>query len=103
MFQVLFIDIGLEDVVEFSELRRLRGVSAKYIDIPSRVFECRLACLQPSELFSDRYRWETPMKEFKRLTYGNTVSAEVRSNTKIPLIVKCRFKIENLNVSDLLS
>lgn len=76
------MDVGLEGDVEFSELRRLRGVSAKYIDLPPRVFECRLASLQPSELQSDRYGWQYIMKEFKRLTSDTTVCAEVRSYTE---------------------
>lgn len=71
------MDVGLEGEVEFSELRRLRGVSAQYIEIPPRVFECRLACIQPSELHSERYGWTTTMTEFKKLTTGITLSAEV--------------------------
>lgn len=81
MFQVLLMDIGREGSVEFSELRRLRGVSAKYIDVPPRVFECRLACVQPSELHSARYEWESIMTEFKKLTCDTTVYAEVRPNS----------------------
>lgn len=77
------MDIGLEGDVEFSDLRRLRGVSAKYIDIPPRLFECRLACLQPSELHSARYGWESTMKKFKEMTTGSTVTAEVSYKIKI--------------------
>lgn len=76
--QVQLIDVGLEGEVAISELRRLRGEAAKYIDIPPRVFECRLACLQPSELQSSRYGWESTMGKFKQLTSGNPVCAEVR-------------------------
>ncbi|KAJ6634101.1 putative ATP-dependent RNA helicase spindle-E, partial [Pseudolycoriella hygida] len=78
-FTVVLLDLGLEGEVEFSELRRLRGVSAKYIDIPPRVFECRLASLQPSELQSERYGWGSTMAEFKKLTEKTTVTAEIYS------------------------
>lgn len=86
------MDIGMEGEVEFSELRRLRGVSAKYIDIPPRVFQCRLACLQPSEFQSDRFGWEPTMTKFKELTFGTTVCAEVCSP-----ISKCRWRSEICN------
>ncbi|KAG4078989.1 hypothetical protein HA402_001644 [Bradysia odoriphaga] len=78
-YNVQLIDIGLEGEVALSEIRRLRGASAKYIDLPPRVFECRLACLQPSELHSTRYGWEPTMLEFKKLTSGNIVRAEIYS------------------------
>lgn len=58
------------------------GASAEYVDIPPRVFECRLACLQPSELHSARYGWEAAMSEFKKLTNGKVISAEVRITTR---------------------
>lgn len=74
------MDIGLEGDAEFSELRRLCGSSARYIDIPPRVFECRLAFLQPSELYSERNGWKCAMQEFKNLTCDGKVSAEVRTS-----------------------
>lgn len=77
--QVLLLDIGGEIVVDFSELRRLRGVSAKYIDIPARVFECRLAFLQPSIMHSDRYEWQSIMAQFKNLTFDEKTTIEVHT------------------------
>lgn len=70
--------MGFEGELEFGDLRRLRGASAKYMDIPPRVFECRLACLQPSELQSARYGWESTMLHFKKLISNNIICAEVR-------------------------
>lgn len=79
------MDVGLEGEVSFNDLRRLRGVSAKYIDVPPRVFECRLACIQPSELHSARYGWESVMKRFKALMYGKPARAEVRLDLSLQL------------------
>lgn len=80
------MDVGIEGDVAFNDLRRLRGVSAKYMDLPPRVFECRLACLQPSELHSARYGWESVMKRFKALMYDKPARAEVCSHLSYPTL-----------------
>lgn len=79
----MLLDIGGEIVADFSEMRRLRGVSAQYIDIPSRVIECRLAFLQPSDMHSDRYEWQSIMAEFRNLTNDEPITIEVRRDTDI--------------------
>lgn len=95
------MDIGVEGEVEFSLLRRLRGVSASYLEIPPRVFECRLACLQPSELHSARYGWESTMKRFKAKTNNIPVIAKVRPY--IIVYVLLLFQLEFNFFLDLLS
>ncbi|XP_037027912.1 probable ATP-dependent RNA helicase spindle-E [Bradysia coprophila] len=79
LYHVMLLDIGSDVMVEFSELRRLRGVSAQYTDIPPRVFECRLAFIQPSEMHSHRYEWQSIMAEFQKLISDEITTVEIYS------------------------
>lgn len=76
VLQVILMDVGIECDVDFNDLRRFRGVSARFTDMPPRVFECRLAQLQPSE-FHSRYGWQSTMTEFKKLTSDTRISVDV--------------------------
>lgn len=56
-YKVRLIDFGITTTIRFSDLRRLTGSSSQYAEIPSRVFVCRLAELQPSSLSSEKGVW----------------------------------------------
>ncbi|KAG4067051.1 hypothetical protein HA402_000042 [Bradysia odoriphaga] len=79
LYHVMLLDIGSEVMVEFNELRRLRGVSAQYTDMPPRVFQCRLAFIQPSEMHSHRYEWQSIMAEFQKIISDEITTVEIYS------------------------
>lgn len=79
-YQCHFVDFGFDKEVPFEKLRRFRGVSVQYATIPPRVFECRLAEVQPSSLSSERSIWTKKAKEyFEELVNGVEVLAEVNA------------------------
>lgn len=78
LYKCNFIDFGYDSDVEFDKLRRFRGVSAQFTDIPPRVFECRLAEVQPSSLNSERCTWTIEANRFfEGLVTGIVVLARV--------------------------
>lgn len=80
LYQCNFIDFGYDHLVEFDKLRRFRGVSAQFADIPPRVFECRLAEVQPSSMNLDRCTWPIEAIQFFEGLVGNAdVLAKVSS------------------------
>lgn len=82
LYQCNFIDFGYEELLEFDKLRRFRGVSAQFSDIPPRVFECRLAEVQPSSLHSERCTWTADANRFfEGLVNNITVLAKVSSTS----------------------
>lgn len=83
VYQVLFIDLGVRDEIEFSDLRRFRGVSAQFIDIPPRVFECRLAEISPSSIKSEKNIWtREDINTMASLTKKRSVCAKVNLKKK---------------------
>lgn len=79
-FDVFYIDIGSSDSVEFCKLRRFRGVSAQFVDVPARVFECRLAEIAPSSLNATKSQWTDNAKAmFIEQTDNQIVIADVYS------------------------
>lgn len=57
LFHVRLIDFGYEQECKLGDLMRYGGASGQYADIPPRVFECRLAELQPSQLTAEKGMW----------------------------------------------
>lgn len=81
LYKCNFIDFGYDHEVKFDKLRRFRGVSAQFADIPPRVFECRLAEVQPSSMNSERGVWTTDAKRFfEGLVHDIPVLAKVSSS-----------------------
>lgn len=80
-YRVRIIDFGMFAEVHLGDLRQLLGVAAQFADIPPRVFECRLAELQPSSMASDKSVWTAEsVTAFGELIKGMTtdVCVEVR-------------------------
>lgn len=90
LYKCNFIDFGYDRMIEFDKLRRFRGVSAQFSDIPPRVFECRLAEVQPTSLNSERCTWTTEANRFfEGLVNDITVCAQVNSicQESVPIII----------------
>lgn len=72
-YRVRIMDFGMFAEVHFGDLRQLLGVAAKYVELPPRVFECRLAEVQPSSMASDKGVWTTEsVSAFGELIKGMT-------------------------------
>lgn len=84
-YRVRIMDFGMFAEVHLGDLRQLLGVASQFADIPPRVFECRLAEVQPSSLASDKGIW-TPesVSAFGGLIKGMTtdVCVEVSDDLK---------------------
>lgn len=80
LYDVVYIDIGSGASVEFDKLRRFRGVSAQFVDVPARVFECRLAEIAPSSLNATTSQWTDNAKGiFIEQTENQILIADVYS------------------------
>lgn len=64
-----------------NELRRLRGVSSRYLTLPPYCFPCSLAYIQPSLMNCPDGVWKpTHNKQFIDKTDGVELKAEVKHN-----------------------
>lgn len=61
---MFYIDYGSTAVVDFTKLRRLNFKAESLLDIPPRVFECRLAMIQPSSVKCPSGQWPDEAMEF---------------------------------------
>ncbi|XP_037954577.1 probable ATP-dependent RNA helicase spindle-E [Teleopsis dalmanni] len=79
-FKVLFIDYGVEKVVEFETLRPYPHRYMSVLNIPPRVFECRLAHIQPSELHNNNNSWADGANDIlKEISNSGIVSIKIFS------------------------
>uniref|UniRef100_A0A1A9X2C1 Probable ATP-dependent RNA helicase spindle-E n=1 Tax=Glossina brevipalpis TaxID=37001 RepID=A0A1A9X2C1_9MUSC len=98
-YEVLFIDIGCTANMNFNSVRK---IPQEYELIPPRVFECRLAMVQPSTVKSLTYKWS---KEAKQLMedYANInklLNIEVYS--VVHGIANVFIKLQNITLNELL-
>lgn len=80
-YRVRIMDFGMFAQVYLDDLRQLLGVAGQFKEIPPRVFECRLAEVQPSSMASDKGVWTTDsVNAFGELIKGMTtdVCVEVK-------------------------
>lgn len=72
-YRVRIMDFGMFAKVFLGDLRQLSGVAAQFANIPPRVFQCRLAEVQPSSMASDKGVWTTEsVNAFGELIKGMT-------------------------------
>lgn len=72
-YRVRIIDFGMFADVHLGDLRQLLGPAEQFADIPPRVFECRLAEVQPSSMASDKAVWTVEaVNAFGELIKGMT-------------------------------
>ncbi|XP_061390701.1 probable ATP-dependent RNA helicase spindle-E [Musca vetustissima] len=62
--KVFFIDYGNVSMVDFKDLRYLSETCKYLADIPPRLFECRLALVEPSTLKSSSGKWTDEAMEY---------------------------------------
>uniref|UniRef100_A0A1I8NW04 Probable ATP-dependent RNA helicase spindle-E n=1 Tax=Stomoxys calcitrans TaxID=35570 RepID=A0A1I8NW04_STOCA len=62
-FKVLFIDDGSTAFIRFVDLRALWPRIASLAEIPPRVFQCRLAMVQPSSVCAPNGKWPEETKD----------------------------------------
>ncbi|XP_067635728.1 probable ATP-dependent RNA helicase spindle-E [Eurosta solidaginis] len=67
-FKVFFVDYGNTDVVDFEHLRRFSYRCESLIDIPPRMFECRLAMVEPSSVKCPSGKWPDEAMELMQET-----------------------------------
>ncbi|XP_054743401.1 probable ATP-dependent RNA helicase spindle-E [Anastrepha obliqua] len=79
-FKVFFVDYGNTDVIDFEQLRRLPYRCESLVDIPPRMFECRLVMVEPSSVKSPSGKWPEEAMEFMQQTAdAGVVEIEVYS------------------------
>ncbi|KAL9890727.1 putative ATP-dependent RNA helicase spindle-E [Glossina fuscipes fuscipes] len=97
-FKLFFIDNGYLADIHFTSLRR---IPEKYRLMPPRVFECRLAMVQPSTVKSSTWQWSKSAKQLmENYTKKNEVHIEVYS--VVYGIANVFIKLENITLNDLL-
>ncbi|KAI9579641.1 hypothetical protein GQX74_000429 [Glossina fuscipes] len=98
-FKLFFIDNGYLADIHFTSLRR---IPEKYRLMPPRVFECRLAMVQPSTVKSSTWQWSKSAKQLmENYTKKNEVHIEVYS--VVYGIANVFIKLENITLNDLLN
>ncbi|XP_073816762.1 probable ATP-dependent RNA helicase spindle-E isoform X2 [Musca autumnalis] len=75
-FKVFFIDYGNTSIVNFKELRYLSETCKYLSDIPPRLFECRLALVEPSTLKSPNGKWTDEAMEYMQ-THADSGVVEI--------------------------
>lgn len=62
--KVFFIDYGNVGIIDFEDLRYLSETCKYLSDIPPRLFECRLALIEPSTVKSPNGQWTDEAMEY---------------------------------------
>ncbi|KAH8383191.1 hypothetical protein KR009_007200 [Drosophila setifemur] len=81
-FYVRFVDYGDCVLLPMEQLRLMPSeLLGQYVDLPPRVFECRLALVQPSTVISSKRRWPAKANEMLgSVARGGSVELEVYSS-----------------------
>nr|B3M383.1 RecName: Full=Probable ATP-dependent RNA helicase spindle-E; AltName: Full=Homeless [Drosophila ananassae] len=80
-FFVRFVDYGNTDLMYIEQLRLMtKELLSQYGDLPPRVFECRLALVQPSTMSNTLSRWSRDAKDMLiSASKNNIVEIEIYS------------------------
>ncbi|KAI9579934.1 hypothetical protein GQX74_000722 [Glossina fuscipes] len=97
-FQVCFIDNGCKLCVNFEDLRK---IPEKYKLMPPRVFECRLAMVQPSTVKSPNGKWAEESKEILQQC-ANAGRVEIEVFSVVYGVANVIIKMQNGTLNDLL-
>uniref|UniRef100_A0A1A9UTM0 Probable ATP-dependent RNA helicase spindle-E n=1 Tax=Glossina austeni TaxID=7395 RepID=A0A1A9UTM0_GLOAU len=97
-FQVRFIDNGCKLCVNFEDLRK---IPEKYKFMPPRVFECRLAMIQPSTVKSPNGKWAEESKEILQQC-ANAGRVEIEVFSVVYGVANVIIKMQNGTLNDLL-
>lgn len=102
-YRVRIIDFGMTVEVKFSDLRQLTGNVSQYVDLPPRVFECRLAELQPSSMTSEKCVWTTDsIITFGQLVDGLTEDVCVQIYSVVKRVARVVLLAAGVNVNEFL-
>lgn len=99
--QVFFIDNGSVGTIGFDELRPFSKKLASLCEIPPRVFECRLAMVQPSSVRSPNGKWSEDANELlKKCADAGIVELDIFSVVEV--VANVIIKIDHNTLNDLL-
>ncbi|KAM7362904.1 tudor domain containing 9 protein spindle E [Cochliomyia hominivorax] len=100
-FQVFFIDNGSIGTVDFEELRCFSPKLSSLAEIPPRIFECRLAMVQPSTVRSPNGKWSDDANELlQKCVDAGTIEIEVFS--VVDNVANVFIKIDHTTFNDIL-
>uniref|UniRef100_A0A1A9WJJ3 Probable ATP-dependent RNA helicase spindle-E n=1 Tax=Glossina brevipalpis TaxID=37001 RepID=A0A1A9WJJ3_9MUSC len=97
-FQVVFIDNGCKLYVNFDDLRK---IPERYKLIPPRVFECRLAMVQPSTVKSPDGKWREESKDILQKC-ANAGKVEIEVFSVVCGVANVIIEMQNGTLNDLL-
>ncbi|XP_033162467.1 probable ATP-dependent RNA helicase spindle-E [Drosophila mauritiana] len=106
MFYVRFIDYGDCALLSMQQMRLMpRELTEQYGDLPPRVFECRLAMVQPSSMVTGNNRWSTAANDMLRsVAKSGLIDIEVYSlfNNVAAVLIHMRDGIINDKLVELM-
>ncbi|XP_005191065.1 probable ATP-dependent RNA helicase spindle-E [Musca domestica] len=100
-FKVLFIDNGSTAFVRFEQLRAFWPQIASMAEIPPRIFECRLAMIEPSTVRSPNGKWSEETKELLQ-ECADTGVVEIEIFSVVEAVANIIINIGNTTFNDLL-
>uniref|UniRef100_A0A1B0AZQ3 Probable ATP-dependent RNA helicase spindle-E n=1 Tax=Glossina palpalis gambiensis TaxID=67801 RepID=A0A1B0AZQ3_9MUSC len=98
-FKLFFIDNGYLADIHFTSLR---GIPEKYRLMPPRVFECRLAMVQPSTVKSSTWQWSKSAKQLMENYTKKNDKVHIEVYSVVYGIANVFIKLENITLNDLL-
>lgn len=79
----MFLDIGSSENFDFKHLRKIDGfeLAKQIVETPPRIFQCRLAKVQPATILSPNGKWTREAKSFMehQLRFLSVVEMEIFS------------------------